>query len=173
MTNRLDKLRKQVRDEVGDESRPVRDRLEEAGNNLPEGPLGKVGSGDAVGAAGYLAVESTRPFIEFVPGIKQPGYQVHAHGTETISEGTRHRLTVSAVSRNVAEFVAEYTAVPSNIDYFTTDTEISDVEVVEERRTYSTWKVTVDVSTRGRFSHEINEEGSGWSEEVMRESDQR
>jgi len=129
--------------------RPLRDKAEEAFDKIPSGPLGKVGEGDLAGAGGFLAVESTRPVIDFIPGVKQPGYSISAHGTENMNGKTRHTLTVNAFSKDVAEFAAQYAATPSNIDFLTADTQIVDVEPVEERGTYSTWRITVDVAERG------------------------
>lgn len=138
------RLRKKLEDQ------PVRDRFEEVTDKIPEGPRGKVGGGSLVGAAGFLAVESSRPIIEFVPGVKQPGYNVTAHGTKDLGNGVeRHVLTITAASEDVAKFVAKYVATPSNIDYFRSDTEVVGVEEVTERGTYSTYKITVDTRTKG------------------------
>lgn len=132
------------------EDQPVRDRFEEVTDKIPEGPMGKVGGGNLLGAGGFLAVESTRPFIEFIPGVKQPGYHITAHGTKRLEDGTeRHVLTVTAVTQVIAEFAAEYTAAPSNIDYLRSEIKTVDVEELTERGTYSTYQMTVDVDTEG------------------------
>lgn len=127
---------------------PVRDRVENFAEDIPEGPLGKAGGGGLAGAAGFLAVESTRPITELVPGIKQPGYHINAHGTRSMNGFERHTLTITAISQNVAEFVAKYTAAPSNVDFVSSETEVVQVDEVTERRTYSTYKITVDISDR-------------------------
>lgn len=132
------------------EDQPVRDRFEEVTEKIPEGPMGKVGGGNLIGGAGYIAVESTKPIWQFVPGIRQPGYRVTAHGTKDLGNGLeRHALTVTALSRNVAEFAAAYAAAPSNIDYLRSRVDIVDIEEITERGTYSTYRVTVDVDTKG------------------------
>lgn len=130
------------------EDQPVRDKFEEVTNRIPEGPMGKVGGGNLIGAGGYVAVESTRPVWQFLPGIKQPGYKINAHGTKLISEGKeRHILTIVAISENVAEFAAEYTAAPSNIDYLRSEVKTVSIKEVVERGTYSTYEILVDVTT--------------------------
>lgn len=131
--------------------RPLRDRFSDSVDKVPRGPLGKVGDGNLVGGAGFLAVESTRPFIDFIPGVKQPGYNILAHSTERFDGGTTHTLTITAVSEEVAEFVAKYAATPSNWDYITAETEIKGKEVLEEQRGYNTWKITVRVSSQGEI----------------------
>jgi len=132
------------------EDQPVRDRFEEVTSKIPEGPMGKVGGGNLVGAAGFVAVESTKPVWQFVPGIKQPGYKVTAHGTKELGSGEeRHVLTVTAISEDVATFAAQYTAAPSNIDYIRSRTTVVDIREITERATYSTYKITVDVATEG------------------------
>lgn len=132
------------------EDQPVRDNFEEVTNKIPEGPMGKIGGGNLLGAAGFVAVESTKPIWQFIPGIKQPGYKVTAHGTKDLGDGTeRHILTVVALSEDVAEFAAEYTAAASNIDYVRSKIGTVNIEEITERATYSTYQVTVDVTTGG------------------------
>lgn len=128
------------------EEQPVRDRFEEVTREIPEGPMGKVGGGNLIGGAGFLAVESTRPFIDFIPGVKQPGYKLTAHGTKKIGEDEeRHILTIAAISEEVARFAAKYNAAPSNIDYLSSDVEIVDIDEVTERAAYTTYQITVDI----------------------------
>lgn len=142
--DRAEKFRKKI------EEQPVRNKFEEVTDEIPEGPMGKVGGGNLLGAGGFLAVETTRPFIEFIPGVKQPGYKVTAHGTKDIGDGIeRHVITVAAISEDVAEFVAEYTAAASNIDYLRSDIETVEIKDITERGTYSTYQFTVDVNTKG------------------------
>lgn len=132
------------------EEQPVRDKFEEVTEKIPEGPMGKVGGGNLVGAGGYVAVEATKPIWQFVPGVRQPGYKIDAHGTKKIGPGhERHILTVTALSQNVAEFAAQYTAAPSNVDYVRSETPIKNTKELTERGTYSTYRVTVDVITEG------------------------
>ena len=144
-------VRNEVTSSSSESKRPLRDGLERITGSIPSGPLGKVGEGDLVGLGGFLAVEATRPIIQFVPGIKQPGYHVNAHSTEQVGGFERHTLTIQAVSEDVAEFVAGYTATPSNIDFLTTEIDLYNTEVVTERATYTTFKITVDIDERGRI----------------------
>jgi len=136
------------REEV--EERPVRDKLEGATDKIPEGPRGKIGGGNLLGAGGYVAVEATRPLFTLIPGLRQPGYTITSHSTEKTGEGTeRHTLMVTALTEDVAEFAAEYNSAASNIDYFRSDVENIKVEKVTERGTYSTFNIVVDVMTEG------------------------
>lgn len=124
--------------------RPIRDRLEKEGTGrVPSGPLGKVGEGDIIGAGGFLAVEATRPFFTFIPGIKQPGYAVTAHSTESTQDGEVHRLTVTAISEDVAEFVAQYFASPGNLNFIVSDIELEETDRITTRAGYSTYNITV------------------------------
>lgn len=134
-----------------DNIRPLRDRFESITDRLPSGPFGKIGEGDLVGLGGFIAVEATRPIIQFIPGIKQPGYHVNAHNTDRMDGFERHTLTIQALSEDVAEFVAGYTATPSNIDFATTEVRLVDTEIVTERQTYSTYRIKVDIDERGRI----------------------
>jgi len=130
-------------------TRPLRDKFESITDRIPTGPLDKVGEGDLVGLGGFVAVEATRPLIEFVPGLKQPGYKVNAHSTEKLPANIeRHTVTIQAISEDVAEFVAGYTATPSNIDFLTTDIDLYNTEIVTERPTYTTFRITVDINER-------------------------
>lgn len=129
--------------------RPLRELFEEKVGEVPSGPLGKSGGGNLVGAGGFIAVEATRPIIDFIPGLKQPGYSVSSHGAEEIDGGTRHTVIVNAISKNIAEFVAKYESIPSNIDYLTSEPKIVSIEEMESKETYSMWRIIVDVTTRG------------------------
>lgn len=140
----VDDFQKQI------EERPAREKFEEVTEKIPDGPMGKVGGGDLLGAAGYVAVESTKPVWQFIPGIRQPGYQVTAHGTKKIEqEVERHVLTVNAISKNIGQFAAQYVASPSNIDFVRSEVKLVDTEELTQRGTYSTYQMTVDVITEG------------------------
>lgn len=143
--------------------RPLRDRLEGATDKVPSGPLGNVGEGDVLGAAGFFAVESTRPVIELIPGVKQPGYKITGHGTRRTSEGEEHTVNVAAISRDVAEWAAQYASSPSNVNFVVSEKEIKDVEVVTKRAGYSTYRITVLL----KDPPEIDEEGEvDWGEPI-------
>lgn len=125
--------------------RPIRDKIENRLEERGSGPMGKIGSGKAVGAAGFLAVESSKPFFDFIPGVKQPGYKVTAHGTKPIQGGTRHIIDVAAISEDVAEFAANYTAANSNAEFLFSETKTESIEVLDEDRLYSIWRIKVDI----------------------------
>lgn len=128
---------------------PVRDRFQEVTEKIPEGPMGKVGGGNLIGAAGYTAVSATRPILDFIPGIRQPGFTVTAHGTKQIGPNhTRHIIVISALSEKVAEFVAEYNAAPSNIDYLRSEIRLVELKELQRQRTYTIYQMTVDVITK-------------------------
>lgn len=138
--------------------RPARERFEEFNERIPSGPLGKAGNGTLIGATGYLAKSSTNPLFTFLPGIRQPGFTIVSHSVESTSNPwdtfERHTFGITAVSRDVAEFVAKYFAAASNIDFATSDTELEDVELITERATYSTWRVSVLVDERGEIARD-------------------
>lgn len=131
--------------------RPVRDNIEERFDRLPSGPFGKVGRGNVAGAAGYATIEAVKAGVDLVPGVREPGWNITAHTTKRREDFTDHILVVDAVSGTVARFAAKYQAPPSNIDYLTSEVEILDVEVLEERSTYNTYRITVRVDERGRI----------------------
>lgn len=124
-------------------AQPVRDKVGEATSKIPSGPRGTVGGGDIIGAGGFLAVEASRPFIEFIPGVKQPGYKINAHSTRRVSDGEEHIINVSSISRNVALWVAQYTASPSNVNFVAAEKDILNVEEITERPAYNTYRITV------------------------------
>jgi len=139
---------KPIRERI--EDRPIRDEFASATDRIPEGPLGKVGGGNLLGAGGFAAVEATRPVWQFIPGVKQPGYKIISHGSEYVGNGVeRHSIKVAAVSEDIAEFAAEYVSAPSNIDYLRSDIENTQVEVETKRGSYSTFNITVDLVTEG------------------------
>jgi hypothetical protein len=145
----LDKL-EDVFEPEGDVDKPLRRAVEQSIDDIPTGPYGKLGEGNIVTAAGYVAVKTGQLVTLPIPGVRQPGFHVVSHGAESMEEFERHEVVVSAASRRVAEFVAEYeVASPSNIDFVTS--EVQTVELIEEkpRQTFSTWKAVVDVADRG------------------------
>lgn len=137
--------------------RPVRDRFEEATDRIPSGPLGATGGGDLVGAAGWLAVESTRPVIQFIPGIKQPGYKVTAHSTRRVTDGEEHTLNVAAISENVAKWVAQYTSSPSNVNFAASEKDIISIDIVTERPAYTTYQIVVLLKDPGEVDEDFIE----------------
>lgn len=124
--------------------RPIRDKLEREGTGrVPSGPLGKVGEGDIIGAGGFLAVETARTAFQFLPGIKTPGYSIVAHNAESVSDGEVHRFTITAISEDVAEFVAQYSSAPGNINFVISDVELEETDRVTTRPGYSTYNIRV------------------------------
>lgn len=129
-------------------NQPLRERFENLTDRIPQGPAGKVGGGNLIGASGFVAVEATKPLWTFVPGIKQPGYKLISHSGEYIGDNMeRHKVTVAALSEDVAEFVAEYVSSPGNIDYLRAKTISVEVDEIIERSTYDTYKITVILET--------------------------
>jgi len=125
--------------------RPIRDKLENATDSIPKGPLGKVGEGNLAGAAGYLAVESGEIVAIPVPGATRPGFKYVSHSlVETQDNTQRYNIVVHAISKDVAEFAVQYKAAPSNVDFLTSDLEMVSTEMVNEKPTYSTYRITVD-----------------------------
>lgn len=146
----LDRFEKTV-EESGESARPVRESIEERLDQIPSGPLGKVGNGDAVGIAAFVAIRTGQIATLPIPGVKQPGFSVVSHGVQDMGEFERHSIRLNAASKDVAEFVAEYwVAAPSNIDWATSEVEVVSIEPVTERVTYTTWDVEVDVADRGQ-----------------------
>lgn len=127
--------------------RPLRDRFEKATNNVPSGPLGKVGKGDVIGALGFVAVESGEIVTIPVPGVKRPGFSFISHSVEGTDTKQIHTLRVNAVSRDVAEFAAKYESAPSNLDFIRSKTKVTGVETITERSSYSTYEIVVEVDT--------------------------
>lgn len=141
-------------EDIGDEAssnRPGRETLEETLEQVPDGPLGKIGGGNAVGAVGYYITDVAKVVTIPIPGARPPGFHVISHGVEDIGDAERHTVMINAATKFVAEFAAEYVvSAPSNIDFLTAEIENHKTEEVTNRSTYSTWKVVVDVADRGQ-----------------------
>lgn len=146
----LDRLERST-EEAGESARPLRETIEDRLDQIPSGPLGKIGEGDTIGAAAFVAVRSGQLAVFPIPGVKQPGFSVVSHGVEDQGEFERHNIRINAASKNVAKFASEYlVAAPSNIDWVTSEIEVVSMEPVTERSTYTTWDVEVDVADRGQ-----------------------
>lgn len=131
--------------------RPGRDFLEDTLTTIPEGPLGKAGEGNVVGYAGYFASSTGQLAVLPIPGVRQPGYHPISHNVEVMDDFERHTVAIAAASRNIAEVAAAYdVAAPSNIDFITGEIDVVSTEKVNERSTYTTWEVVVDVADRGQ-----------------------
>jgi hypothetical protein len=131
--------------------RPGRDLFEKTLNVVPEGPFGKIGEGNVVGYAGYFASSTGQLAVLPIPGVRQPGYHPISHNVEVRDNFERHTVAIAAASKNVAEVAASYgVASPSNIDFITGEVDVVSTEKVNERSTYTTWEVVVDVADRGQ-----------------------
>lgn len=125
--------------------RPIRKIIESGTENIPRGPLGFFGEGNALGAAGFLAVELVNTFI---PGSSfDAGFDVESHNIKRGDEVDTHIFIINAISRDVAESVSKFLSTPSNIDFFRTETKVVDTQLIKERSTFSTWKITVEASS--------------------------
>ena len=134
-----------------DTGKPVRDKGSDMLDKIPDGPLDNLGSGTAIGAAGYYAISVGQTAVIPIPGVRQPGYHVISHGSEAKKNFERHTIKINAASQKVAEFASKYdVAAPSNVDFVTSETELVSVEEVKSRPTFSTWEVVVDVADRGQ-----------------------
>lgn len=144
-----DRLLDRVENVTGGDS-PVRDRLNNALDRVPRGPLGKGGEGDIAGGAGYFAVKTGQLAVLPIPGVRQPGFSTISHGVEIQDRSEIHTVRIFAVSKQVAKFAAEYeVSAPSNIDYVTGEINTTSIEEINPRGTYSTWEVVVEVADRG------------------------
>jgi len=125
--------------------RPVRDGLE--GNitdKIPEGPLGNVGEGNALGLLGFAIVESGEIITFPIPGLNRPGFKVVSNSlVESGNQKQVHELVVHAASEDVAEFVSQYESAPSNFDFIRADTEVLKTEEIDPDSFYSTYKIKV------------------------------
>jgi len=139
------------------DGRPVRDAFEDITGKVPSGPLGKLGDGNVVGGLGYLAVESGEIVTIPVPGATRPGFKYVSHSFIS-AEGDvqRYEIVVHAISKDVAEFAVQYKAAPSNIDFLRGESSVVGTEVLDEDRTYSTYKITVEVD-RSEIRDTVNE----------------
>lgn len=144
--------------------RPIRDRFENLTDKVPSGPRGNIGEGDVIGAAGFFAVEASKPVVEFIPGVKQPGYKVTGHGTRRTGEGEEHTINIAAISEDVAKWAAQYSASPSNVNFVVSDKEIVNVEEVTKRQGYSTYQIKVLLKDPPTLGDGFDEDE--WSEPV-------
>lgn len=127
-------------------NRPLRDAQELATELVPRGPLGFIGKGNALGAAGLAGVQIASLAI---PGSElDPGFSVVSSSREEENGKQVMIFTINAYSRNVARFVAKKRSAPSNLDLFIRDVRVQSVEEVDSRRTASTWKVTTVLDER-------------------------
>jgi hypothetical protein len=131
---------------------PLRDSIGEATSQIPTGPLGFLGGGNTLGLTGMIIAGGSSVAI---PGDEfDPGYQVRGEEVVDRGDAKEHKFTIDAYSRNVAEVVAKVRSAPSNVDLFTHQTEIVDSQEMTERRTASTWQVTVEVRDKSILNND-------------------
>lgn len=126
--------------------RPIRSTLEAVTDRVPNGPLGFVGGGNAVGAVNYFSVALINGIIP-VDGL-EVGYNIESSSIEQTSEGKLFTYTINAYNKDVTRFLAKFRSAPSNINFLSQRTEIEGVGLVEKRRAASTWRVRVLVEDR-------------------------
>lgn len=135
----------------GEPAKPLRKAIERSVDQIPTGPLGKLGEGNIVAGGAYVAIRSGQLAVLPIPGARQPGFHAISHGVESRDGFERHTVRINAASRKVAEVAAEYqVASPSNIDYVSSEIETVEVNELTSRTTYSTWEYIVDVADRGQ-----------------------
>lgn len=128
---------------------PVRDELNDITDKIPSGPLGALGRGNGLGIAGFLAVESGEIITIPIPGVQRPGFKKVSHGAEVVEPGLqRHTIVIHALSQDVAEFVTQYDASPSNFDFVRGKTKVVEIEQMDVDSTYDTYEIVVEVDRR-------------------------
>ena len=128
--------------------KPIRNASEYITDNIPRGPLGYTGNGAVVGSTGLVATELVRGLV---PGSEfDPGYRVQSHKVNRSGDTERHTFVIDAYTRNIAQFVARIRSVPSGVDYLTRNTKVVNVVQMNNRRTASTWKITVQSTERNQ-----------------------
>jgi len=135
-------------------NRPIRSFVEKTTSNIPSGPAGYAGDGNLVGAVTYFAVSIANKFNPIAGS--NIGFKVNSHSTEQVDGGEVHTFIVTSYLEPTAKFIGKFRSPPTNIDFFTKETEVLEVEPVNERRTATTWMVKV--RTNGREAIEEAEE---------------
>lgn len=130
------------------EKRPVRDRFEEATERVPRGPRGFFGEANALGGAGVGALSLVNTLI---PSPFEIGYEIESHTVDRFDDREVHTFRINAALRDIAESAAKFFSVPSNVDFAFEETEVVSTELIEEKRTFSTWEIVVEVRDRNIF----------------------
>lgn len=138
--------------------RPLRQLAESVTDRVPRGPLGFIGEGNAVGAAGFVAVGLARKLTP-ISGINI-GYNVQSQSVEMEDGKEIHTFEINSASADVARFVAKLRSSPSNIDFVLRDTEVQSIEPIVERSTFNTWEVVVVVKEREQVEEVADERTS-------------
>lgn len=131
------------------DKRPIRRQISNLTDRVPTGPLGALGEGDLLGFLGFVAVESGEVITIPIPGVDRPGFKKVSHGMEMVEEGVqRHEIVLHAISKDVAEFVSQYSSAPSNYDFLKGKTEIEEVEELDTDSSYNTYRIIILVDRR-------------------------
>ena len=131
------------------EFQPVRKQINTLTDRVPSGPLGAIGEGDLIGFLGFVAVESGEIITIPIPGANRPGFKKVSHGMDMEEPGLqRHTIVIHAISKDVAEFVTQYSSAPSNFDFLRGRTTVEDVEELDTDSSYSTYRITILVDRR-------------------------
>lgn len=124
--------------------RPLRSSLEKVTKDVPNGPLGFIGGGNAVGAV-MFALSEVAGF--FTPGSSlDPGYKIQSHSIDQRGDVEVHTFRVSSYFEQTARFASKFNTAPSNADFFIRDIDVTRVGKVEDRSTVATWEITVEIS---------------------------
>lgn len=119
----------------------LRERLDRTISKIPQGPMGRIGGGNVLGAANYFVSSTARGFVP-MDGLKA-GYQIQSQNVEQEGDGERHTFKIRASNKHVAEFAARYLAAPSNVDYIVNRPEVASSEMETERKTLATYRIVV------------------------------
>lgn len=119
--------------------RPVRSSFSSLTEKVPKGPLEVVGDGNMIGAANYFTVAAINGIIP-VNGV-DVGYNIQSHSVNRTGGKEEHTFIINSANKNVAKFIAKIESAPSNIDHFKNRAEVTSIEPIEERMTFTTWSV--------------------------------
>lgn len=136
--------------------RPIRSAFESLTSEVPEGPLGFIGGGNATGATVFFTVGVINRFNP-VTGFSV-GYSVESHSVEREDEREIHTFQINSALEDTARFVAKKNTAPSNIDFAIRETKIQSVEPVVERSTFNTWRIVTVLEDRPMGKEAIEDE---------------
>lgn len=123
------------------DTQKLRQRLDTTLESIPEGPLGRMGRGQAFGAFNYFTVATVNGLIP-VAGTRV-GFKIRSHNVEQVEDGELHRYEIIASNKRVAEFTARFRSPPTNIDFFRSNPTVESSELAKERDTLNLYRVVV------------------------------
>lgn len=132
--------------------RPVRDSLSRLTEKIPKGPLGVLGRGNGIGAAGFFTASAINGVVP-LEGV-DVGFNVESHNVDRRGNVEEHTFLVHSASENVARFVGKFRSTPTNLNFATDEVEVVLVEELIPRRGFSLWRVKAEVQTKGRIEPE-------------------